>query len=827
MNAYNPTLLKAWQANMDIQMVGSEYGAAMYVCMYVSKSEPERLKHALHDTLQNIPPNASQRKRLSMIGATVLTHRQVSAQEAIYRLGGFPLIRSTRTAISVNSRYPKNRSRILKPRTEVSHLPDTSTQIFQPGTIEYYQDRPDGTEWDSMSLATFATNYTVTGKDGTTRTNHPKLKNYEKWVKKRQKPACLRVPYLTPASGDEYYYSLFVLFRPFRNESTDIVQQCETARDAFIRQTDDLDMNSSTFLNMAQQIQDAIVRIRLQDSTTPLDIAAQVAPNLTSLEGTESDLHDPSEQDDEYLRTNASMLATATSPNNDPTNDSGQPQTSADESLSWQQLSLSTMTDAEYQHALNSASADQKVVIDKVFSHNRSRILDSSTDQLLLFVTGGAGVGKSFLIKTIREMLIRTGQQHHNPVLLTAPTGIAAYNIGGVTVHSAFCLPVQHKKSATYVPLRAEKLKQFRMKFKDVAYVIIDEISMLSCHNFDFVNKRLCEIKDTTSDPTVLFGGLSLIVFGDLSQLKPVHGCYIFDTRKPESYLWKKFNVSLLTTNHHQADDKTWAEILNRIRTGQPTDADIDALKQRTTVDTTVAPFDTALRIYPTRKQVKEYNDERLALLTSSTSPAIYSIAAIDTRTSTPAYLTDEQIQESKPDNESETAGLAETLNLAQGSRVMLIRNVYTDEGLVNGAQGSVEGIEWGDDHNTMPRGIYVRFDNPSIGRSLRNPVDHQYREAILIRPITASFYGKFNVHWSRTQLPLTPCWATTVHKVQGITLSHAVIDIGSKVFTSGMSYVALSRVTNIQGLAIQSFDHRKLKTSEAALAEMSRLSEI
>lgn len=192
-------------------------------------------------------------------------------------------------------------------------------------------------------------------------------------------------------------------------------------------------------------------------------------------------------------------------------------------------------------------------------------------------------------------------------MLLTAPTGIAAYNIGGVTAHSAFCLPVEHKKTAAYVPLRAEEL---RMKFKDIVNVIIDEISMLSCHNFDFINKRLCEIKDTTSDPTVIFGGLSLIVLGDLFQLKPVHGCYIFDTRKPESYLWQKFEVSILITNQRQAEDKTWAEILNRI-------------------------------------------------------------TAINSRTLTPAYLTDEQIQESKPDNESETAGLAETLNLAQGSRLI------------------------------------------------------------------------------------------------------------------------------------------------------------
>ena len=367
-------------------------------------------------------------------------------------------------------------------------------------------------------------------------------------------------------------------------------------------------MNSSTFLNMAQQIQDAIVRIRLQDSSTPLDIAAQVAPNLSSLEGTASDLHDPNEQDDEYLQLNASMLANSYSHSNVPSHDPDEQQNLVDESLSWQQVSLTAMTDAEYQSTLN-----------------RSRILNSNSDQLLMFVTGGAGVGKSFLIRTIKEMLIRTQQHHHNPVLLTAPTGIAAYNIGGITVHSAFCLPVEHHRSASYVPLKAEKLKQLRMKFKDIAYVIIDEISMLSCHNFDFVNKRLCDIKDTTSDPTVLFGGLSLIVFGDLFQLKPVHGCYIFDTRKPESYLWQKFDVSLLTTNHRQADDKTWAEILNRIRIGQPTDADIDALKQRTTVDT---PFDTALRIFPTRKQVKEYNDERLNVLTSSqtTSPAVYRL---------------------------------------------------------------------------------------------------------------------------------------------------------------------------------------------------------
>ena len=110
-------------------------------------------------------------------------------------------------------------------------------------------------------------------------------------------------------------------------------------------------------------------------------------------------------------------------------------------------------------------------------------------------MTGGAGVGKSFLIKTVKEMLIRTTQEHNNPVLLAAPTGIAACNIAAVTAHSAFSLPVEHHRAANYVPLKAEKLKQFRTKFKDIVYVIIDEISMLSSKNFEFIHKRLCDIK--------------------------------------------------------------------------------------------------------------------------------------------------------------------------------------------------------------------------------------------------------------------------------------------------------------------------------------------
>ena len=807
-NAYNPVILRAWQANMDIQMVGSKYGAAMYVCMYVSKAEPERLKNALSETIQNIPNDASQRKRLSMIGATVLTHRQISSQEAIYHLGGFKLVRSTRSTVSLSCSKPENRKRILKSQREIAGLPESSTNIFQPGIIDYYQNRPNDPSWDNISLATFAT-YTVSSKENN---SIQKLNLFDMWIHKRRKPACLRIPQFSNTT-DEYYYSLLMLFKPYRNES-ELLQENETSRDAFMRQMDSLDTDSAPYLNMAQKIQLAIVRIQLLNASTPLDIAAQVAPTLTSLEGTMEHFHDNSNDHPQWLHD--ACMATATVENNTRT----EQENPLDTSLSWAQTFTRTMTDTQYSEALSNASCDQKYVIDMIYQHNRNYIINNTMEQLLLFVTGGAGVGKSFIIRTVQEMLIRMEQQ--NPILLTAPTGIAAYNISGITVHSAFSLPVEHHKTADYIPLKAEKLQTLRYKFRNTRYIIIDEIS---CQNFVYIHKRLCEIKDTTHDPSILFGGMSILTFGDLFQLKPVHDSYIFDKRKPESFLWQHFKPAFLTTNHRQAEDKSWAETLNRIRIGQPSESDIANLNERKNIDVTVPPFNTALRIYPTRKQVKEYNAQRLTELTSSQpSLNVYDIAAHDTMISAPGYLTDEQTQSSKSSDESETAGLTQTLHQANGSRVMLLRNTFTDEGLVNGAQGTVQGIEWGDESQIIPRGVYILFDNPLIGQSLRHNSNNELHNSILIRPITANFYGKFNVHWSRTQIPLTPCWATTVHKVQGITLQYAVIDIGTTVFTSGMSYVALSRIQNITGLAIQNLDTKKLKASDIVITEMGRL---
>ena len=126
----------------------------------------------------------------------------------------------------------------------------------------------------------------------------------------------------------------------------------------------------------------------------------------------------------------------------------------------------------------------------------------------------------------------------------------------------------------------------------------------------------------------------------------------------------------------------------------------------------------------------------------------------------------------------------------------MLIRNIYTSQGLVNGVMGFVENIEVNPETLT-PRVIYVKFDDDTVGKILQSAENNN---VIPIEPIQSKylFEGRIII---REQFPLQSCWGCTIHKLQGTTLQHAVVSIGSKVFAKGMSYVAMSRLKSLDGL--------------------------
>ncbi|WAR10125.1 hypothetical protein MAR_035201, partial [Mya arenaria] len=160
-NAYNPSILLHWRANMDIQIINDANGAAYYVCHYLCKSEPDELKLALANLINTVfkqNPNLTSFQRLWNIGICVLKNRRVSAQEAAFRLSALKLLQSSRTVVYLNTRPVENRYRMLRPISEINELENDETNVFVYNLIDYYCSRPDNMEM--MSLMYFASWYT-------------------------------------------------------------------------------------------------------------------------------------------------------------------------------------------------------------------------------------------------------------------------------------------------------------------------------------------------------------------------------------------------------------------------------------------------------------------------------------------------------------------------------------------------------------------------------------------------------------------------------------------------------------------------------------------
>ena len=236
---------------------------------------------------------------------------------------------------------------------------------------------------------------------------------------------------------------------------------------------------------------------------------------------------------------------------------------------------------------------DQRLVLSIVLNHARL-IQISKTVKLpltllngpLLVILGGAGAGKSLLISAIgqwfEKILRQAGDDPDKPyILITAFTGTAAANVDGMTLHSAFNFPFGNEFLSLSDKARDEK----REHLKNLRMVVVDELSMVKADIFYQLDLRFRELKQNAEKP---FGGCSVLLFGDPLELKPVMGRYIFQQPLCNDYhlphtlepLWEKFQVLMLTHNHRQGKDRAYADILNRLRTGDQTEMDCQILKQ-------------------------------------------------------------------------------------------------------------------------------------------------------------------------------------------------------------------------------------------------------
>ena len=452
-----------------------------------------------------------------------------------------------------------------------------------------------------------------------------------------------------------------------------------------------------------------------------------------------------------------------------------------------------------------------------------------------IFLTGGAGVGKTAVITAIYQMLIRyynkeTGETPDDvKVLLGAPTGKAAFLIHGYTLHNLFHIPAS--QGFAYKALTANKLNTLRCKLNAVKVLIIDEISMVGNQMFNFIHQRLQQIMGTS----LPFGGLSVIAVGDLYQLKPVFDGWIFDDLKncygPLAInLWREyFNFYELTQIMRQKDDQQYALLLNRLRTGTHTSNDINILQTRTkenNKDLTYPLFTPHIFLKNELHVVNMHNNKVFLQAPRATQISINAFDIVVGDVSEDVKI---KIKSSIPNDCTKTMGLMKTLQTAIGLRVELSTNVDVEDGLANGASCTVKAVHI--DQQTLKLVyIWVKFDYETIGKNLKSSNQHLYQKNIdhswvPIAQVKRQFkVGRYKVaEVLRCQFPLRPSAAKTAHRCQGDTMESAFISFQGHGFPH-VHYVALSRVKSLDQLFISNFKEASICVSQKVKAEMTRL---
>lgn len=401
-------------------------------------------------------------------------------------------------------------------------------------------------------------------------------------------------------------------------------------------------------------------------------------------------------------------------------------------------------------------------------SENILSLLDNLENSVNhFFITGNAGTGKSTLLTHFRNSSKKN-------LAVVAPTGVAAVNVKGETIHSFF------RFAPTITPDQArEEAKRTRDSklYRSLQTLIIDEISMVRADLLDSIDSFLKAVRKSEES----FGGVQVIMVGDLFQLPPVvttnevdalnsqySSPFFFSSKVMESIndnLFTKFKVVHLDKIHRQKDPK-FINILNNIRNNQVTDEDINSLNRHLISD-------------------GEYSENHIILTSINSQADMINQARLNQIMGTPYSF-----HATTSGNFSERQQPApDCVVLKTGARVMMLNN-DPDDRWINGTLGTVFAVK--------PNEVIVKIENGdtvSVTPFNWSAFKTQFNEEKNI--IETKEVGSFK------QMPLKLAWAITIHKSQGKTFDNVIIDFGRGAFAHGQTYVALSRCTTLSGIKL------------------------
>ncbi|MFF2050914.1 ATP-dependent RecD-like DNA helicase [Leifsonia sp. NPDC058194] len=396
-----------------------------------------------------------------------------------------------------------------------------------------------------------------------------------------------------------------------------------------------------------------------------------------------------------------------------------------------------------------SLSPEQQAVFELI-EHTREHV----------FVTGRAGTGKSTLLNHL-------SWNTEKSIVIAAPTGVAALNVGGQTIHSLFRLPI-----GVIADHDIEQTVELRKLLNTIDTLVIDEVSMVNADLMDAVDRSLRQARQR---PAETFGGVQVVLFGDPYQLAPVPGdqeerAYFRDTYRSmwffDAKVWQEADLRIVELLQvHRQHESDFRFMLNAVRHGQVTKEIADRLNE---VGARPAPDDGTITLATRNDTVNRINAQALDRLPGRALTAKAEISGDFGGRNYPAE---------------------ESLELKVGAQVMFLRNdVGQGDGprWVNGTIGTVTRID---------STVYVDVDGEIHEVEPTSWEKFRYSYSPETKKLTKDVVAEF------TQFPLRLAWAVTIHKSQGKTYDAAIVDLGTRAFTSGQTYVALSRITTLDGL--------------------------
>jgi ATP-dependent exoDNAse (exonuclease V) alpha subunit len=393
------------------------------------------------------------------------------------------------------------------------------------------------------------------------------------------------------------------------------------------------------------------------------------------------------------------------------------------------------------------------------FSEQQARAFELMSSGENVFLTGGAGSGKSYLVRALRQ------QESPKTLPILASTGSAAVLVGGRTFHSFFGLGIMEGGLMATVD-KASRDRRVMKRVSEVDGFILDEVSMISAEAFMAAEA----ISRAARASRLPWGGLRVIVVGDFAQLPPVSRSSARDWAFL-SPTWQDtgFRNCLLTHNHRVAE-RDFLDILAQVRNGKVNSLVQEFLESKVRVHD---PEDSAVRLFPRRDQADQFNQQELAKLPGKMihSESIYL--------GEPKYYGSLKKQSPVP----------EVLNLKIGARVMFVQN-DPQKRWVNGTRGTLVDIQG----RPSPEKLVIEKDHG--------------REVSVEKSMFSMLDADGNIKASLLNFPILLAYATTIHKSQGATLDDLWVDLGA-LWEPGHAYVALSRLRTSDGLRVLRWSNR------------------